>query len=294
MNQEKDFNHININWYPGHMTKAKREMSEKIKLVDMVIEIRDARIPLSSINPLLDEIIGSKPRLIVLSKADKAENEETKKWIDYFKLQGHETIALNLIGDKNVANTISDCCLTIMKDKIEKLKTRGLKRVEIRAMVVGIPNVGKSTLINSVGKRKMAKTADKPGVTRALTWIKVSNEVALLDTPGVLWPKFEDLKVGFMLAITGAIRDDVLPMQSIIEFALDFLIKNHREKLIKRYDIEVSEDIFETINKIAISRGCIQQDETIDYKRVYALILKDIRDNQLGLISWEKTDEDYK
>ncbi|HPX33381.1 MAG TPA: ribosome biogenesis GTPase YlqF [Erysipelotrichaceae bacterium] len=294
MNQEKDFNHININWYPGHMTKAKREMSEKIKLVDMVIEIRDARIPLSSINPLLDEIIGSKPRLIVLSKADKAENEETKKWIDYFKLQGHETIALNLIGDKNVANTISDCCLTIMKDKIEKLKTRGLKRVEIRAMVVGIPNVGKSTLINSVGKRKMAKTADKPGVTRSLTWIKVSNEVALLDTPGVLWPKFEDLKVGFMLAITGAIRDDVLPMQSIIEFALDFLIKNHREKLIKRYDIEVSEDIFETINKIAISRGCIQQDETIDYKRVYALILKDIRDNQLGLISWEKTDEDYK
>ncbi len=294
MNQEKDFNHININWYPGHMTKAKREMSEKIKLVDMVIEIRDARIPLSSINPLLDEIIGSKPRLIVLSKSDKAEKEETKKWISYFKSQGHETIALNLIGDRNVANTISDCCLTIMKDKIDKLKTRGLKRVEIRAMVVGIPNVGKSTLINSVGKRKMAKTADKPGVTRSLTWIKVSNEVALLDTPGVLWPKFEDLKVGFMLAITGAIRDDVLPMQSIIEFALDFLIKNHREKLIKRYDIEVSEDIFEKINKIALSRGCIQQDETIDYKRVYALILKDIRDNQLGPISWEKTDEDYK
>ncbi|NMA15888.1 MAG: ribosome biogenesis GTPase YlqF [Erysipelotrichia bacterium] len=293
-NENQSVAKTNINWYPGHMTKAKREMSEKIKLVDMVIEIRDARIPLSSINPLLDEIIGSKPRLIVLSKADKAENEETKKWIDYFKLQGHETIALNLIGDKNVANTISDCCLTIMKDKIYKLKTRGLKRVEIKAMVVGIPNVGKSTLINSVGKRKMAKTADKPGVTRSLTWIKVSNEVALLDTPGVLWPKFEDLKVGFMLAITGAIRDDVLPMQSIIEFALDFLIKNHREKLIKRYDIEVSEDIFETINKIAISRGCIQQDETIDYKRVYALILKDIRDNQLGPISWEKTDEDSK
>ncbi|MDI9540113.1 MAG: ribosome biogenesis GTPase YlqF [Bacillota bacterium] len=287
-------NKVNINWYPGHMTKAKREMREKIKLVDMVIEIRDARIPLSSINPLLDEIIGSKPRLIVLSKADKAEKEETKKWIDYFKECGHKAVALNLIGDRNVAKTISNSCLSIMKEKIDKLKARGLKRVEIKAMVVGIPNVGKSTLINSVSRRKIAKTADKPGVTRTLAWIKVSNEVALLDTPGVLWPKFEDLKTGYMLAVTGAIRDDVLPMQSIIEFAVDFLIKNHKDKLVKRYEIEVSDNIFETIDKIAISRGCIQQDETIDYKRVYALLLKDIRDNQLGPISWEKTDADIE
>ena len=269
-------------------------MREKIKLVDMVIEIRDARIPLSSINPLLDEIIGSKPRLIVLSKADKAEKEETKKWIDYFKECGHKAVALNLIGDRNVAKTISNSCLSIMKEKIDKLKARGLKRVEIKAMVVGIPNVGKSTLINSVSRRKIAKTADKPGVTRTLAWIKVSNEVALLDTPGVLWPKFEDLKTGYMLAVTGAIRDDVLPMQSIIEFAVDFLIKNHKDKLVKRYEIEVSDNIFETIDKIAISRGCIQQDETIDYKRVYALLLKDIRDNQLGPISWEKTDADIE
>ncbi|MGI6509197.1 MAG: ribosome biogenesis GTPase YlqF [Erysipelotrichaceae bacterium] len=287
-------NKININWYPGHMTKAKREMNEKIKLVDMVIEIRDARIPLSSINPLLNEIIGHKPRLIVLSKADKAESEETKKWIEYFNNQGYQAIALNLIGDRNVAKTISDCCLSIMKEKIDRLKARGLKRVEIKAMVVGIPNVGKSTLINSASRRRIAKTADKPGVTRNLTWIKVSNEVALLDTPGVLWPKFEDMNVGYMLAVTGAIRDDVLPMQSVIEFAMAFLIKNHRDKLVKRYDIEVSADIFETIKSIAVSRGCIQQDETIDYKRVYAVILKDIRDNQLGPISWEKTDEDGK
>lgn len=285
-------NKININWYPGHMTKAKREMNEKIKLVDMVIEIRDARIPLSSINPLLNEIIGDKPRLIVLSKADKAESEETKKWIEYFNNQGYPAIALNLIGDRNVAKTISDSCLSIMKEKIDRLKARGLKRVEIKAMVVGVPNVGKSTLINSVSRRRIAKTADKPGVTRNLTWIKVSNEVALLDTPGVLWPKFEDMNVGFMLAVTGAIRDDVLPMQSVIEYAMSFLIKNHRDKLVNRYDIEVSDDIFETIKRIAISRGCIQQDETIDYKRVYALILKDVRDNQLGPISWEKTDED--
>ncbi|HPW52989.1 MAG TPA: ribosome biogenesis GTPase YlqF [Erysipelotrichaceae bacterium] len=287
-------NKTNINWYPGHMTKAKREMNEKIRLVDMVIEIRDARIPLSSINPLLDEIIGSKPRLIVLSKADKAEKEETDKWIEYFKEQGYQAIALNLIGDRNITNTISSCCLTIMKDKIDRLKKRGLKRVEIKAMVVGIPNVGKSTLINSVSKRKLARTADKPGITRALQWIKVSDEVALLDTPGVLWPKFEDLRTGFMLAVTGAIRDDVLPLQSVIEFAISFLIENHKNRLVRRYDIEVSEDIFETVNRIALSRGCIQQDKTIDYKRVYALILKDIRDNQLGPISWEIIDADIE
>ncbi len=284
-------NMTKINWFPGHMAKARREMSEMIKLVDMVIEIRDGRIPLSSQNPLLNEIIGQKPRLIVLSKSDKAEKEETNKWIEYFKMQGNYAIAINLIGDKNVANVISNACSKIMEAKINKLKAKGLKHYEIKAMVVGIPNVGKSTLINSVSKRKIAKTADKPGVTKNLQWIKVSNEVALLDTPGVLWPKFEDPKTGIMLAVTGAINDEVLNINEICEFAIDFLMKHHPEKLIKRYDIEIKEDAIKTIDAIGVSRKIFMADETIDYKRLYTLIIREIRDNLLGPVSWEIVDE---
>ncbi len=231
-----------INWYPGHMAKAKREIQEKIKYVDMIIEIRDARIPLSSENPLLKQIINNKPTLIVLSKADKAEKQETEKWKSYFKSQGKEVLALNLLND-NVSAIISNACQDIMKEKIAKLKAKGLLNVEIKAMVLGIPNVGKSTLINSVSKRKIAKIADKPGVTRNLQWIKISKQVSLLDTPGVLWPKLEDQNSAYLLAVTGAINDEILPIDSVVRFALEFLIKEHPEKLEKRYDIKVDEDV---------------------------------------------------
>ncbi len=287
MNNE---NRTTINWYPGHMAKAKREIQEKIKYVDMIIEIRDARIPLSSENPLLKEIINNKPTLIVLSKADKAEKQETEKWKDYFKSQGKEVLALNLLSD-SVSSIISNACLNIMKDKIARLKARGMLNVEIKAMVLGIPNVGKSTLINSVSKRKITKIADKPGVTRNLQWIKISKQVSLLDTPGVLWPKLEDQNSAYLLAITGAINDEILPIESVIHFALEFLIKEHPEKLEKRYDIKVEDDIVNTLNNIAISRKCYLKDDEIDEKRLYALILKDIRDNQLGAISWEKYED---
>lgn len=282
-----------INWFPGHMTKAKREMSEKIKLVDMVIEIRDGRVPGASENPLLNDIIGQKPRLVVLSKADKSEKEATSQWINYFKSLGYSAISLNLIGDKNVPNVIANACQQIMKPKIDKLKAKGLKRYEIKAMVVGCPNVGKSTLINSVSKKKVAQTADHPGVTKNLQWIKVSNEVALLDTPGVLWPKFEDQKIGYKLAVTGAINDNILPISDIVEYAIDYIIKKHPEKLAERYGIEVSQDIHQTIDAIGKARGTLLLDETIDYKRLHALILKEIRDNQLGPITWELPNENW-
>ncbi len=281
---------ININWYPGHMAKAKREIQEKIKYVDMIIEIRDARIPLSSENPLLKQIINNKPTLIVLSKADKAEKQETEKWKSYFKSQGKEVLALNLLSD-NVSMIISNACQDIMKEKIAKLKAKGLLNVEIKAMVLGIPNVGKSTLINSVSKRKIAKIADKPGVTRNLQWIKISKQVSLLDTPGVLWPKLEDQNSAYLLAVTGAINDEILPIDSVVRFALEFLIKEHPEKLEKRYDIKVDEDVNKTLEAIAISRKCFLKDSEIDEKRLYALILKDIRDNQLGAISWERYED---
>jgi len=280
-----------INWFPGHMTKAKREMSEKIKLVDMVIEIRDGRVPGASENPLLNDIIGQKPRLVVLSKADKSEKEATAQWISYFKSLGYSAISLNLIGDKNVPNVIANACQQIMKPKIDKLKAKGLKRYEIKAMVVGCPNVGKSTLINSVSKKKVAQTADHPGVTKNLQWIKVSNEVALLDTPGVLWPKFEDQKIGYKLAVTGAINDNILPINDIVEYAVSYIIKNHPERLIDRYGIEVSDDVFVTIDAIGKARGTYLENETLDYKRLHALVLKEIRDNQLGPITWELPNE---
>ncbi len=279
-----------INWYPGHMAKAKREIQEKIKYVDMIIEIRDARIPLSSENPLLKQIINNKPTLIVLSKADKAEKQETEKWKSFFKSQGKEVLALNLLND-NVSAIISNACQDIMKEKIAKLKAKGLLNVEIKAMVLGIPNVGKSTLINSVSKRKIAKIADKPGVTRNLQWIKISKQVSLLDTPGVLWPKLEDQNCAYLLAVTGAINDEILPIDSVVRFALEFLIKEHPEKLEKRYDIKVEEDVNKTLEAIATSRKCFLKDNEIDEKRLYALILKDIRDNQLGAISWERYED---
>ncbi len=280
-----------INWYPGHMAKAKREIQEKIKYVDMIIEIRDARIPLSSENPLLKQIINNKPTLIVLSKADKAEKQETEKWKSFFKSQGKEVLALNLLND-NVSAIISNACQDIMKEKIAKLKAKGLLNVEIKAMVLGIPNVGKSTLINSVSKRKIAKIADKPGVTRNLQWIKISKQVSLLDTPGVLWPKLEDQNSAYLLAVTGAINDEILPIDSVVRFALEFLIKEHPEKLEKRYDIKVEEDVNKTLEAIATSRKCFLKDNEIDEKRLYALILKDIRDNQLGTISWERYEDE--
>ncbi|MBQ6654890.1 MAG: ribosome biogenesis GTPase YlqF [Erysipelotrichaceae bacterium] len=281
----------NINWFPGHMAKARREMSENIKYVDMVIEIRDGRIVASSENPLLREIAGNKPRLIVISKKDKAEDEVTARWIEYFRAQGKEAIALNLIADKSISKKISDACLKIMADKVNKYKAKGMKHVEIKAMVVGIPNVGKSTLINAVAQKKAAKTADRPGVTRSLKWIKISSDVALLDTPGVLWPKFEDEKTALNLAITGAINDDILPVEDVVRYAVGELIVNHPEKLEQRYGIEVSGYAVEVIDRIGEARGCLSADGVYDYKRIYALILKDIRDSQLGGISWEKPED---
>lgn len=239
----------NINWYPGHMAKAKREMQEKIKVVDMVIEIRDARIPNSSINPLLAEVIGIKPTLIVLSKADKADEVKTKIWLEEFQRQGHYAIALDLLHS-NVSNIISQACLEVMKEKVSKLKAKGLKHVEIKAMVVGVPNVGKSTLINSVAKKRAAKTADHPGVTKNLQWIKVSPDVALLDTPGVLWPKFDNQENAVKLAICGSISDNVLPIEEIVHYALEFLSNNYKDQLCERYGDVISASGEEVLEKI--------------------------------------------
>ncbi len=280
-----------INWYPGHMAKARREMQEKIRLVDMVIELRDARMPNGSINPVLNEIIGSKPRLIILAKKDRADSDITARWVSHFAHGGHKTIALDLIHDP-VSKIISNACQEVMKDKIAKLKARGMKHVEIKAMVVGIPNVGKSTLINSVSRKKMAKTADHPGVTKSLQWIKVSPDVALLDTPGVLWPKFEDQEVAMKLALCGSISDNVLPISELVIYSIRYILANKPDMLVGRYGIELSEDPHVVLERIAEARHFLDAEGTLDMERTEAVYLNELRDGLIGTISWEKPDED--
>ena len=286
-------NKTNINWYPGHMTKARREMEEKIKLVDMVIELRDARAPLSSINPVLAEISGNKPKLIVLAKKDKADNEVTTSWIKQLESDGCKALALDLLKD-NVSKLISDACLDLMKEKVAKGKARGLKHVEIKAMVTGIPNVGKSTLINSVSRRKRAKTADHPGVTRNLSWIKVSPDVALMDTPGVLWPKFDDQKTAIILALCGSIKEDVLPIDEVVNYALNYLSRQYPELLKKRSGIEDLSSPDAIIAGIADNRKLLDYEGDPDFDKAVSLRFREIKNGVVGNISWERPDEDNK
>ena len=283
-------NRTNINWYPGHMTKARREMEEKIKLVDMVIELRDARAPLSSVNPVLAQIIGSKPRLIVLAKKDRADGAVTSSWVRKLEGEGVMVMAMDLLKD-NVSKRISRACEELMKEKIAKGKARGLKHVEIKAMVVGIPNVGKSTLINSVTRKKRAKTADHPGVTRNLTWIKVSPDVALMDTPGVLWPKFDDQATAIRLALCGSIREDILPVDEVTGYALSYLAEKYPGLLEKRYGITDFSSPHVIIEQIADNRRTLDSEGNLDEEKATGLRFREIKNGVIGAISWERPDE---
>ena len=275
-----------IQWFPGHMTKAKRQMEENLKKVDFVIEIRDARIPESSKNPMLDQLIGNKPRLILLSKKDKADALITKEWIQNLEEKGNKVLALDLIKE-NYKKQLIDASQQICSSFIEKQKRRGIKPRALRAMVCGIPNVGKSTFINTLARRKAAQTADKPGVTKSLQWIKLGNDLELLDTPGVLWPKFEDEQVGIKLALLGSIRDEVVTMDELAMFAVEWLMKNKPETLISTYNIEIQEKPYDTLCEIAKKRGYLQKG-SIDENRLMKSFVKDIRENKCGAITWER------
>lgn len=280
---------IRIQWFPGHMTKAKREMQEKMKMVDMIIELRDARIPNASKNPMIEELCGQKPRLIILSKKDKAQDAITKKWIEALSGETTKVIALD-ITKENITPKVVVASKELMKPKIERMIKRGIRPRAIRAMVVGVPNVGKSTFINRIAKKKVAVTGDRPGVTRSLQWSKVNQDLELLDTPGVLWPRFEDETVGVLLAITGAIRDEILPLEEIAAWAMRYLMKYHPEALMKRYGIEICDDPYEMLERIARKRGFMRNQE-MDEKRTIETFLREIRDDKLGTISWEVPDE---
>jgi ribosome biogenesis GTPase A len=275
-----------IQWFPGHMTKAARQMEENLKKVDFVIEIRDARIPDSSRNPMLDGIIHTKPRLIILSKKDKADPKLTKEWITYLEKENVRVIALDLVHE-NYKAAIVQASKTLCASFIEKQKRRGIKPRALRAMVCGIPNVGKSTMINTLAKRKAAKTADKPGVTKSLQWIKLDKDLELLDTPGVLWPKFDDQQIGLKLALLGSIRDEVVTMDELAMFAVEWLMENNPSSLIETYGIEIQDTPWHTLEQVAIKRGYLQKGQ-IDENRLMNSFVKDMRENKCGLITWEK------
>ena len=279
-----------IQWFPGHMAKAKREIAEKIKLIDIVVELVDARAPYSSKNPLFNGIVNNKPRLIVMTKEDLANPEITKKWIQYYKDHGYYAMSVNL-KQFNEYKKIIQVCKEILKDKMEREAKKGLKPRAMRAMVLGIPNVGKSTFINRLAKRKATVTGNKPGVTKAQQIIKVDKDFELFDTPGVLWPKFEDEKVGVLLAVSGAIRDEILPLEEVAAWAMRFLMQHKPELLEKRYAIELDEDPYSNFTKIAEKRGFLKNGKEIDFKRTIETFLREIRDDRLGSITWENADE---
>lgn len=282
---------MTIQWFPGHMAKARREVSEQLKLVDIVFELIDARLPLSSRNPMIDEVIHQKPRLLILNKMDLADEQQTKRWISYFEKQGIRAIAINSFEGKGL-QAVTKTAKEILQPKFERMKKRGIRPGAIRAMIVGIPNVGKSTLINRLAKKNIAKTGNKPGVTKAQQWIKYGKELELLDTPGVLWPKFEDPEVGYKLALTGAIKDAVLNMDDLAVYALRFLEAHYPNRLEERYHLtEVGEDVLSAFNQIGELRKVYAAGAEIDYDKVSELIVQDIRDQQLGKLTFDFLEE---
>ncbi|MFX3624636.1 MAG: ribosome biogenesis GTPase YlqF [Ectobacillus sp.] len=279
---------MTIQWFPGHMAKARRQITEKLKLIDVVIELVDARLPLSSRNPMIDEIIAHKPRLIVLNKADMADPTTTKKWIHYFEHLGYKAISINAQAGQGMKE-ITAASKDLVKEKFEKMAAKGIKPRAVRALIVGIPNVGKSTLINKIAKKNIAKTGDRPGVTTAQQWIKVGKELELLDTPGVLWPKFEDELVGLRLAATGAIKDTILNLQDVAVYTLRFLSEHYPDRLKERYNLsDIPEDIVDLFDEIGKRRGCLMGGGLVDYDKTAELVLRELRGGKLGRLTFEE------
>ncbi len=282
---------MTIQWFPGHMAKARRQVTEKLKLVDIIFELVDARIPQSSRNPMIDEIIQHKPRIVLLNKADMADGERTKEWIAYFKEKGIQALAINSqagVGMKEITALAN----VVLAEKFDRMRAKGIRPRAIRAMIVGIPNAGKSTLINRLAKKNIAKTGNTPGVTKAQQWIKVGKELELLDTPGILWPKFEDQEVGLKLALTGAIKDTILNLQDIAIFGLRFLEKEYPARLKERFQLEeIPEDIVELFDKIGVVRGCLTGGAVVDYDKVTELVIREIRGEKFGRLTFERASD---
>lgn len=281
---------MNVQWYPGHMTKAKRQMQEDLKLIDLIIELVDARVPLSSRNPDIDQLGQNKSRLILLNKADLADERQNEAWKEYFQQKGFYVVKVdsrNGAGMKTIQNVIQEAC----KEKIERDRRRGIKNRPIRAMVAGIPNVGKSTFINTFAGKACAKTGNRPGVTKGKQWIRLNKNVELLDTPGILWPKFEDQQVGIRLACVGSIKDDILNMEELSLILIEYIVKNYPGLIEKRYGVDENGKPVEILGAIAKARGCLKKGEELDYVKASGLLFDDFRGGKLGRITLEWTEQ---
>lgn len=277
---------MHFQWYPGHMTKARRMMQENIKLIDIVVELVDARIPYSSKNPDIDELARNKSRLIILNKADLADSEATARWEEYYKEKGFLVARVNSqkgSGVKEVKKLIEEAC----KEKKERDRKRGILNRPVRAMVAGIPNVGKSTFINSFAGKACAKTGNKPGVTKGKQWIKINKNVELLDTPGILWPKFEDQSVGLRLAWIGSIKEEILNTTEMAFELVNYLKESYPGVLSERYDVDESLDSVKILEEIARVRGCLLKGNQTDIEKAGLIVLDDFRSLRLGKISLE-------
>lgn len=283
---------MNFQWYPGHMTKAKRMMQENIKLIDLVIELVDARVPMSSRNPDIDELGKNKARLILLNKSDLADERLSDAWMEYFKDKGYSVVKVNSRkggGMKSIQGVIQEAC----KEKIERDRKRGILNRPVRAMVVGIPNVGKSTFINALAGKACAKTGNRPGVTKGKQWIRLNKQVELLDTPGILWPKFEDQQVGLRLAFIGSIKDEIMNLEELASELIGFLKDSYPGMLAEKYGITETEDNYQCLAEVAESRHCLVRGNELDTQKAAGILLDDFRSGKLGRITLEFS-EDYK
>lgn len=281
---------MNYQWYPGHMTKAVRMMQENIKLIDLVIELVDARTPMSSKNPDIDSLAGNKARVILLNKADLADPAGNAAWTEYFKKKGFHVLEINArtgAGVRAVQGLVQEAC----KEKIERDRRRGIKNRPIRAMVVGIPNVGKSTFINAFAGKGCTKTGNKPGVTKGKQWIRLNQNLELLDTPGILWPRFENQQVGERLAMIGSINDEILHADELAAAILIYLQKHYQGKIRERYEIEELGDAYAMLKEISIQRKCFLKGEEPDLLRTSRIIVDDFRGGRLGRITLESPEE---
>ena len=289
-NKEEINNKTSINWYPGHMAKTKRLIKENLNVIDIIYEVIDSRIPYSSKIGDIEDLIKNKPRILILTKYDLCDKEETNKFIKYYEELGYRTIKCDLISNDKL-NNLLDLTNEILKDKINKQQEKGINKQTIRALVIGIPNVGKSTLINKIVGRKIAQTGNKPGITKNLNWVRVGKNIELLDSPGILWPKLEQNTVAFNLASTTAIKEEILPLEDVAIYILNFLSKYYQDILLDNYGINNAEDIYEVFEIIGRKKGCLMKGGLIDYDKVIDIIINDIKKGKIKGITFDRYDD---